>query len=340
MTTDGGVKVLRSKDLRPRAGPPRNDAEHSFEAFLSDWSIQLAGLLTFLSNIRSIVDLKRRESGQMTSPATLAMHDLANAPLLIRNAGAVRAQAPRPQLGSDGQRTLSESDLAWLRAENEKLETAEPFEIIRWAVAHYAPKLGMATAFGPEGCVIIHYLAQSDPKTWVFNLDTGYQFKETLDMRDRIARRYGIDVELLTAETTVEKYEAAHGGPVYRNNPEKCCFDRKLTVLRNASTRLDAWMSGIRRDQSSDRARHAIIGWDAKFGLVKISPLANWTKKEVWKLITSENIPYNPLHDQGYTSIGCWPCTRTVALGEDERAGRWSGTGKRECGLHTLDSQH
>jgi phosphoadenosine phosphosulfate reductase len=183
-------------------------------------------------------------------------------------------------------------------------------------------------------------LAKIDPKTYVFNLDTGYQFAETLALRDRIAQRYGIEVELRRAAQTVAEYEAANGGPVYKSNPDKCCADRKLSVLRQASTELNAWMSGIRRDQSSDRARASIVGWDRKFGLVKVSPLANWTKAQVWKLILDENIPYNPLHDQGFTSIGCFPCTRAVALGEDERAGRWSGTGKTECGLHSLDSHH
>jgi phosphoadenosine phosphosulfate reductase len=96
-------------------------------------------------------------------------------------------------------------------------------------------------------------------------------------------------------------------------------------------------MSGIRRDQSPDRAKVPIVGWDKKFNLVKISPLANWTKQDVWKLITEKNIPYNPLHDQGFTSIGCWPCTRAVSFGEDERAGRWSGTAKTECGLHWIE---
>jgi phosphoadenosine phosphosulfate reductase len=98
-----------------------------------------------------------------------------------------------------------------------------------------------------------------------------------------------------------------------------------------------AWISAIRRDQSPDRARAAIVGWDRKFGLVKVSPLANWTKRDVWKLITDHDIPYNPLHDQGYASIGCRPCTRALLFGEDERAGRWSGTEKTECGLHSLD---
>lgn len=227
--------------------------------------------------------------------------------------------------------------LADLEEQSRRLEHAEPEEIIRFAVQRYFPKLTMATAFGPEGCVILYYLGKIEPRTHVFNLDTGYQFQETLDLRDRIAQKYGIEVEMKRPETTVEQYEALHGGPLYKTNPEKCCFDRKVTVLRQAAVGFDAWMSGIRRDQSSDRARASIVGWDKKFNLVKISPLANWTKKEVWKLITTEDIPYNPLHDQGFPSIGCWPCTRAVMEGEDERAGRWSGTAKTECGLHTLE---
>ncbi|MBI2827594.1 MAG: phosphoadenylyl-sulfate reductase [Planctomycetia bacterium] len=237
------------------------------------------------------------------------------------------AQAPLP----------SPEELEQLRQESLKLEQATPREIIAWAVENYFPKLTMATAFGPEGCVIIHYLAQIEPRTHVFNLDTGYQFKETLELRERIAKRYGLVVEYKRADTSIEVYENLHGGPLYKSNPDQCCFDRKVTVLRQAAVGYRAWMSGIRRDQSSDRAGAPIVGWDKKFGLVKISPLANWTKKDVWKLIGEEDIPYNPLHDQGYTSIGCWPCTRAVMFGEDERAGRWSGTGKTECGLHTAE---
>jgi phosphoadenosine phosphosulfate reductase len=195
----------------------------------------------------------------------------------------------------------------------------------------------MATAFGPEGCVILHMLAEIEPRVYVFNLDTGYQFKETLELRERIAKRYGIEVDFKRAATSVEAYETQHGGPLYQKNPDQCCFDRKVTVLREAVVGWKAWMSGIRRDQSADRAGVPIVAWDKKFGLVKVSPLANWTKQDVWKLITEHNIPYNPLHDQGYTSIGCWPCTRAVMFGEDERAGRWSGTAKSECGLHTKD---
>ena len=147
--------------------------------------------------------------------------------------------------------------LEFLAAESKKLETATPREIVRWAVDHYFPKLTMATAFGPEGCAIIHMLAQIEPRVHVFNLDTGYQFKETLELRDKIAQRYGIDVEYKRPDTTVEVYEAQHGGPLYKTNPDQCCADRKVKVLKEAAKGWHAWMSGIRRDQSPDRAKVA-----------------------------------------------------------------------------------
>ena len=219
------------------------------------------------------------------------------------------------------------------------LESASPEEIITWAVENHFPKLTMATAFGPEGCVILSMLAKIEPRVYVFNLDTGYQFQETHDLRDQIAEKYGIEVAYARPELTVEQYEAEHGGPLYEREPDRCCFDRKIKILREHVVGFTGWMSGIRRDQSAHRAKAPIVGWDKKFGLVKISPLANWTKKEVWKRITEEDVPYNPLHDQGYPSVGCWPCTRAVLFGEDERAGRWSGTAKTECGLHTVDDE-
>lgn len=217
------------------------------------------------------------------------------------------------------------------------LESAAPQEILRWGVGRFAPHFTMATAFGPEGMVLIHMLAEIAPQTPIFNLDTGYQFPETLELRERVRERYGITVELKRAETTVEEYEAAHGGPVYKTDPNRCCADRKLAVLRKAIQGMQAWASAIRRDQTADRAQAPIVGWDEKFGLVKISPLANWSKQQVWKMITDHDIPYNPLHDRGYPSVGCWPCTRAVLFGEEDRAGRWSGFEKTECGLHSLE---
>jgi phosphoadenosine phosphosulfate reductase len=234
-------------------------------------------------------------------------------------------------------RIPTEGELEYLQQQSMLLEGATAEEIIGWAVRNYFPGLTMATAFGPEGCVILAMLAKVEPSVYVFNLDTGYQFPETLELRNRIAQRYGIEVDLQQPELSVKEYEELHGGPVHSRDSDKCCFDRKLTVLRRAVKGYAAWMSGIRRDQGPHRAKAPIVGWDKKFGLVKISPLANWTAKDVWRRIADEDIPYNPLHDQGYPSIGCWPCTRAVLFGEDERAGRWSGTTKKECGLHTTD---
>lgn len=224
-----------------------------------------------------------------------------------------------------------------LRRVSEELESASPQAILRWSIERFAPRFTMATAFGPEGMCLIHMLAELGGKTPIFNLDTGYQFPETLELRERVKLRYGIEVELKRPATTVQEYETINAGPVYKTDPNRCCAERKISVLKEAAKGHYAWASAIRRDQSADRAKASIVGWDSKFHLVKVSPLANWTKKEVWSFITANDIPYNPLHDQGYPSVGCWPCTRSVLAGEDERAGRWSGFAKTECGLHSTN---
>jgi phosphoadenosine phosphosulfate reductase len=226
-----------------------------------------------------------------------------------------------------------------IRRAAENLATATPQEILRWAVDRFGSKLTMATAFGAEGCCLIHMLAEIAPEMRIFNLDTGYQFDETLAVRERIKNRYGIEVEYIRPELTVAEYEAEHGGPLYRIRPDQCCHDRKLVPLRRAVVGYEAWVSAIRGDQTRDRAQASVVQWDAKFNLVKVNPLLGWTRKDVWGFVVKHGVPYNPLHDQGYTSIGCWPCTRAVQAGEDERAGRWSGTVKKECGLHVVEVQ-
>lgn len=233
-------------------------------------------------------------------------------------------------------RPLSDAEIA--RAA-EQLANETPENILRWATERFGSKLTMATAFGAEGCCLIHMLAEIDPEVRIFNLDTGYQFPETLELRERIRERYGIDVELIRPELTVEEYEAEHGGPLYRIRPDQCCHDRKMIPLRRAVEGYEAWISAIRRDQTGDRGRAAVVGWDAKFNLVKVNPLLGWTKKEVWAFIVKHDVPYNVLHDRGYPSIGCWPCTSAVKDGEDERAGRWAGSAKKECGLHVIEVQ-
>ncbi len=221
---------------------------------------------------------------------------------------------------------------------NSKLSGATPHEILEWAVERFQNRLTMATAFGAEGCVLIHLLAEIDRKVRVFNLDTGYQFAETLALREQIWERYGIEVELVRADTTKAEYENQHGGPVYVSHPDQCCYDRKIVPLRRALVGYDAWITAIRADQSSARGAASVVGVDRKFGLVKVNPLLNWTRRDVWAFIATHHVPYNALHDQGYASIGCWPCTRAVAAGDDERSGRWAGHAKTECGLHSLDS--
>ena len=222
---------------------------------------------------------------------------------------------------------------------NGELEGKSPQDVLRWAVGRFFPKLTMATAFGPEGNCIIHMLAEIEPRVRIFNLETGYQFKETLELRERIKERYGIEVEYVRPELTVAEFEKKHGQPLYYKDPDRCCFESKTLPLRKAVVGYDAWMSGIRKDQTSDRSQAKLVAWDAKFSLVKVSPLLSWTKKDVWKFILDNDVPYNPLHDQGYPSIGCEPCTEPVEDGQDERAGRWKGQAKKECGLHVIEQQ-
>jgi phosphoadenosine phosphosulfate reductase len=226
-----------------------------------------------------------------------------------------------------------------IAAVSRELAEATPQEVLRWAVKAFQPRLLMATAFGAEGCCILHMLAGIDPTVTVINLDTGYQFPETLALRERIKERYGIEVAYIRPEQTVAEYEAEHGGPLYLHRPDQCCLDRKVLPLRRAMAEYNplAWISAIRKDQTTDRARAGVVQWDPKFGVVKVNPLLNWTKKDVWGFIVRHDVPYNPLHDQDYPSIGCWPCTQPVRPGEDERAGRWAGKVKKECGLHVIE---
>src|SRR5262249_43481754 len=200
-----------------------------------------------------------------------------------------------------------------------------PPEVLRWAVKQFHPRLTMATAFGAEGCCILHMLAEIEPSVRVFNLETGYQFPETLELRERIKERYGIAVEYVYPELPVGTYEEEHGGPLFRIRPDQCCHDRKVLPLRQAVGGYEPRVSALRRDQTSHRGQAALVQWDAKFGLVKVNPLLSWTRKEVWTFVLKHDVPYNPLHDRGYPSIGCWPCTQPVGNGDDERAGRWAG---------------
>lgn len=222
-----------------------------------------------------------------------------------------------------------------LKFKNTEFESADPETILSWAADRFGQKLTFATAFGPEGMVILHLISKLKLDVHCFNLDTGYQFAETLELREKVLTQFGLEVELARPDQSVAEFEKQHG-KLYLSDPNQCCQERKIKVLHRMIEGKHGWVSAIRRDQSPDRAQAPIVGWDAKFNLVKVNPLANLTKSHIWKTILDNNVPYNPLHDQGYPSIGCEPCTRPIQIGEDERAGRWSGSAKTECGLHSL----
>jgi phosphoadenosine phosphosulfate reductase len=212
-------------------------------------------------------------------------------------------------------------------------------EVLRWAYKNYPNKIGIASGFGVEGMVLIDMASRINKNLEVFTLDTEFLFPETYALVDRVERRYGIQVERLYSELTPEEQERTHGPALWSQSPDKCCNIRKVEPLRKKLASLDAWITAIRRDQSKARADAGKIDRDNKFELVKVNPLADWTKKDIWNYVLKHDVPYNPLHDQNYPSIGCTHCTRAVQPGEDSRAGRWAGFSKTECGLHLETSE-
>jgi phosphoadenosine phosphosulfate reductase len=168
----------------------------------------------------------------------------------------------------------------------------------------------------------------------VFYLDTGFLFPETYALVETVGRHYGITPRALRPAVSPEEQAVQHGETLWQRDPDACCDIRKVGPQRAFLRDYQAWITGLRRDQASTRRATPVVAWDEQFGLAKIAPLATWTEDEVWAYIYRHKLPYNPLHDRWYPSLGCVQCTRAVLPGEDLRAGRWSGTGKIECGLH------
>jgi phosphoadenosine phosphosulfate reductase len=219
-----------------------------------------------------------------------------------------------------------------------RFESASPVEIVRWAMETFGDKLSFATAFGAEGCSLVDILARLRDETGItpdiFNLDTGYQFPQTLALKSRLEKKYNLPIRVIRPAETPQEAEARLGGPPCLKEPGDCCFKRKVVPLSEALQGFAAYITAVRRDQTPERSGIPIIGFDPRNDIIKISPLANWTSDDVWNYIREHNVPTNPLHEQGFASIGCWPVTRPVQNGEDERAGRWADSDKRECGLH------
>jgi len=212
------------------------------------------------------------------------------------------------------------------------LEGLAPEEILAEVAPHFPGKIALATSFGPEDNVLLELIARAKLQVDAFTLDTGFLFAETYALWSKLEERYGLKIRAVGADTP--RAPEPGQAPPWQADPDACCELRKVKPLRAVLGTLDAWVTGIRRDQTPERANAKVVEWDARFGLVKVNPLAAWTSDDVWSHLRRLEIPFNPLHEQGYASIGCAPCTSPVKTGEDPRSGRWRGREKTECGLH------
>lgn len=215
-----------------------------------------------------------------------------------------------------------------------RFEQSTPEEILAWGLRRFHPRLALACSFGPEDVALVDIMVRVQPDARVFYLDTDFLFPETHDVRLRIIERYGIEPLAVRPPLSPDEQARLHGEELYKRHPDQCCKIRKVDPLRQTLQGLDAWITGIRRQQSPTRANTRVIEWDAVFGLVKINPLALWKDTDVWDYIRRHDVPYNILHDQNYPSVGCTHCTLPVQPGQDPRSGRWAGSAKTECGLH------
>jgi phosphoadenosine phosphosulfate reductase len=224
---------------------------------------------------------------------------------------------------------------------DQRFSEAPTEEILAWAWQRFGVRAAIGTSFQGAGLVMLHIAKTHGLRFPVFTLDTGLLFPETLELKRRLEDFFGFAIESLGPDLSVHQQEAAYGGELWTRDPDLCCTMRKVVPLQSRLAELDCWITGLRRQQSATRTQIGIVEiyvFDASSGreIVKLNPMANWTREQVWKYIRAHEIPYNPLHDQGYRSIGCLPCTRKTANGESERAGRWTGFNKVECGIHTF----
>jgi phosphoadenosine phosphosulfate reductase len=217
------------------------------------------------------------------------------------------------------------------------VERWPPQQVLSWAFATFGNEVAISSAFGAEGMVVIDMASRLRKDFRVFTIDTEFLFPETYSLIDKIEQKYEIKIERVFSLLSPEAQERAHGAELWARSSDQCCNLRKVEPLRRKLSELSAWITSIRRDQTSFRQSANKVEWDAKFGLVKVNPIADWTSKQVWQYLHEHEVPYNSLHDQNYPSIGCTHCTRAVRPGEDPRAGRWPGTGKTECGLHVIE---
>lgn len=233
---------------------------------------------------------------------------------------------------------LTSAEVRLLDGQFQEQSTAD---ILGWAWRRFGPRAAIGTSFQGAGLVMIHLAKQNGFAFPVFTLDTGLLFPETLALKKRLEDFFGLAIESLEPDLTVAEQADINGPELWQRNPDLCCTIRKVFPLRDKLGELACWITGLRRQQSDSRSGIGIIelyAFDEASGrdIVKLNPMAGWTREDVWKYLREHRIPYNPLHDQGYGSIGCQPCTRKLQDGQGERAGRWTGFNKVECGIHTF----
>jgi len=230
------------------------------------------------------------------------------------------------------------------RSLNERFDTASTAEILRWAWERFGPRAAIGTSFQGAGLVMMDLARKEGLQFPVFTLDTNLLFPETYELKRRLEEHFGLRIEGLQPEVSLQQQEEAQGPALWKTNPDLCCTIRKVIPLQGRLADLDCWITGLRRQQSDTRSGIGILEvcvFDEASGrdILKLNPMANWSREAVWAHLKENGIPYNPLHDRGYRSIGCQPCTVPSAGGENERAGRWTGFNKVECGIHTFMSK-
>lgn len=213
-------------------------------------------------------------------------------------------------------------------------EIAEPEEILAWALSTFNEGLAIGTAFGVSGVVLMDMALQINPDAEIFYIDTELFFDETYDLIRKLEDRYGRAFTRYAPELSVDAQAERFGADLWTRDSDQCCLMRKVLPMRRALQGRTGWVTALRRDQAGTRADTPIVALNRKFNVVKVAPLANWTERQIWQYVFDRQLPYNILHDYGYPSIGCRPCTQPVREGEDLRAGRWRGSDKTECGLH------
>jgi phosphoadenosine phosphosulfate reductase len=237
------------------------------------------------------------------------------------------------------QTLLPSSEIAAL---NEGFESAQPSEIVRWTLEESGlEQVAIASAFQAEGTVVIHLATRIRPRVPILFLETGFQFAETLAFKQRLVDALDLNVVELVGEYSNERQEVEFGPRLFERDPELCCEINKVRPMFEALRGLDAWITSVRRDSSPTRARTPIVErYELEPGheIVKVNPMATWSRQQVWSYLKEHDLPHNPLYDLGYSSIGCAPCTRLRFAGEPERAGRWAGIAKWECGIHEKEA--